>query len=236
MSLLYDTKQKREEHPGSEHPVFNVQHFYDSLKCDKNTFMLCNQSKVMQQQCKDNKVFERCNSIFALNKYLGTDTAEMPEEELTERFLNSVIQGDEEGVKLFLEDKRVGQADIVDAFELASHYGHAEVVELLLQVEGVEPAAQENDAIRRASFNGHAAVVELLLKDKRADPAAAESEAIRYASAFGHANVVRLLLQDRRANPTDGENYAIRYAAHRGHAAVVRLLLEDGRVDPTVIE
>jgi hypothetical protein len=69
------------------------------------------------------------------------------------------------------------------------------VVEFLLQVPGVDAAAENNFAIRYASLHGHVAVVERLLQVPGVDAAAENNFAIRYASLHGHVAMVEPLLQ-----------------------------------------
>ena len=53
------------------------------------------------------------------------------------------------------------------AIQLASCYGHYEVIKLLLSDLRVDPRADDNFAIKWASMNGHAEVVKLLSSDPR---------------------------------------------------------------------
>src|SRR3984885_5683735 len=116
---------------------------------------------------------------------------------------------------------------------VASEKGYYKLVKLLLEVEGVDPAAEENKAIRFASKNGHTEVVKLLLNRGKVDPTAEGNYAIRVASENGHTKVVKLLLAVKGVDPTADNNYAIRFASENGHTEVVRLLLAVHRVDPT---
>lgn len=95
------------------------------------------------------------------------------------------------------------------AITTACAYGHANIVEMLLQDERVNPADQNNTAIRSASYFGNANIVKLLLLNGRVDPTVDWNAAIRRASARGHKKVVEVLLQDGRVEATD---LAINYA------------------------
>jgi ankyrin repeat protein len=86
---------------------------------------------------------------------------------------------------------------------MASHNGHLEIIEILLQDGRADPAVRNNWPIKRASENGHSDVVEALLQDGRADPAVNYNSPIRWASCYGHKEIVKALLQDGRCNPTD---------------------------------
>ncbi len=53
------------------------------------------------------------------------------------------------------------------AIQIASLYGHTEIVSLLLQDGRADPKANNNNAINWASRQGHTQVVEVLLQDGR---------------------------------------------------------------------
>ena len=118
------------------------------------------------------------------------------------------------------------------AIVVASEKGHLAVVDELLKIPSVNPAAEDNYAIRMAAGNGHLDVVERLLQDDRVNIAAKKNFAIRIAAENGHLDVVHRLLQDERVDPTAEKTYAIRSAAANGHLDVVNRLLQDKRVDP----
>eukprot|EP01102_Stenamoeba_stenopodia_P021528 TRINITY_DN869_c0_g3_i3.p1 TRINITY_DN869_c0_g3~~TRINITY_DN869_c0_g3_i3.p1 ORF type:complete len:678 (-),score=156.83 TRINITY_DN869_c0_g3_i3:45-2078(-) len=113
----------------------------------------------------------------------------------------------------------------------AARYGHADIVDMLLQEDEknpamVDPSSFHNEIIRHASFRGHYEVVKRLLADKRVHP----EDSVTVAAICGHADVVKLLLDDRRSDPLRYNVNALQKAVSRGHHRVVRLLLADGRV------
>src|SRR3972149_4926138 len=77
--------------------------------------------------------------------------------------------------------------------EWACKHGHIAVVRKLIDQEGADVGAFDNQALRLASENGHLEVVRLLL-DKGADVGADDNYALRWASENGHLAVVRLVL------------------------------------------
>ena len=81
------------------------------------------------------------------------------------------------------------------AIQVASCYGHIEIVRLLLEDPRVDPSACSNYAIRWASENGYLEVVRLLLTDSRVDPSALENMAIIWAKETGHTEIVDLLTE-----------------------------------------
>ncbi len=157
--------------------------------------------------------------------------AEMANISVKEEFSTALREGDVITVKRLLKNPKVDPAD--HTFRLPSEYGHADVVQLLLEDGRVDPTAKNNYAIVRSSQLGHAGVVQLLLADGRADPAVKNNYAIRWSSQNGHAGVVQLLLADGRADPTAENNIAIKESSRKGYTDVVKLLLADGRADPT---
>lgn len=124
----------------------------------------------------------------------------------------------------------------------AAHYGHDEVVRLLLLDIRVKPSVNDNQAIRISAAQGHAKVVEWLLKQtsprSRINPAAQENEALRMASRNGHSKVVELLLAHPAVSidPAANKNEAIVTSSRNGHSDVVELLLKDGRAHPAAGE
>jgi hypothetical protein len=119
------------------------------------------------------------------------------------------------------------------AIRIASQYGFADIVRLLLEDGRADPAANNNYAIKFASQYGNAEVVKLLLADKRVDPA--DSYVLRFAVENGHTEIVQLLLADGRADPSADSSLAIRSAVKYRQEAILRMLLKDGRADPSVM-
>jgi ankyrin repeat protein len=83
---------------------------------------------------------------------------------------------------------------------LASSYGYADVLELLLS-KNVDPSSDENLALRDAVSAGYTEIVKILLRDKRVDPSVRDNEAFRFASILHHFDIVKLLLCDNRVTP-----------------------------------
>ena len=115
---------------------------------------------------------------------------------------------------------------------LASQYGHADVVTLLLADDRVDPGAQNNLAFQIVSAEGNTDILTLLLADRRVDPSANNNTAIWLASYHGEVEAVKLLLADDRVNPAAQNNAAFIRASENGRTDVVKLLLADHRVDP----
>ena len=86
----------------------------------------------------------------------------------------------------------VGGVKLDNALQDASHNGHLEVVNRLLE-DGADVHAENDLALRWASQHGHLAVVERLLA-AGADVHAYYDDALRGASENGHLKVVKRLL------------------------------------------
>ena len=102
------------------------------------------------------------------------------------------------------------------AIRYASHYGHTNVVKLLLLDPRVDPTIDNNFSVSWASRYGHDKVVRLLLSDHRVDPSVNDNYPIRLASEKGHSTVVELVLLDPRVDPSVIDNYPIRLASENG--------------------
>ena len=119
---------------------------------------------------------------------------------------------------------------------VASGFGHAGVVSLLLQ-HGAEVNARCTSSVGQTplhfvSWTGHAKVIQLLLKHG-ADINAqciTDSTPLTYASESGRLEIVRLLLQngaDVHLRGFEGKT-SFQIATDKGHVEVARLLIENG--------
>ncbi|KIX01149.1 uncharacterized protein Z518_08874 [Rhinocladiella mackenziei CBS 650.93] len=139
------------------------------------------------------------------------------------------------------ESDRKGQTALI----WASEYGHAKVVQTLLE-RGADVNAQggeHGNALQAASEGGHEKVVQMLL-ERGADVNAQGgqySNALQAASAGGHEKVVQMLLDCEADVHAQGGEYdydidesdrkgqtALIWASEYGHAKVVQTLLERG--------
>lgn len=124
------------------------------------------------------------------------------------------------------------ECDAIDFICFAAHFGHVEILELLLKNKRLQVAVSEGDPLWEACHNNHFDVVKMLLADGRFDP----NDAIRTTCDHGYANILKELLRDPRITPNCMDDYPIRAAAANGHLDCVKLLLKDGRADPTSFE
>jgi hypothetical protein len=150
-------------------------------------------------------------------------------------------EGNDEKVRELLEN--VENLDINAASEegwtalmLASGYGHAAVVKLLLEYNNCKVNLVDKGgwtALMLASSNGHAAVVKLLLEHDKCLVNCVDKggfSALMLASGFGHAAVVKLLLEHggcraKNAVSNDGST-ALWPAADNNHEEIIGLLLD----------
>ncbi|KAJ3329250.1 hypothetical protein HDU76_008303 [Blyttiomyces sp. JEL0837] len=134
--------------------------------------------------------------------------------------------------------------------------GHCEVMELLLQTEGlnrdqngfikmvrmmirlelVDPASFENEAIISAATYGRLDIVELLLGLRGVDATADDNKALRGAATDGHLHVIKRLLQVEGVRADACDNEAVRLATCYGQLDVLKFLLTLEGVDVTAME
>ncbi|KAJ3198994.1 hypothetical protein HDU82_000813 [Entophlyctis luteolus] len=115
----------------------------------------------------------------------------------------------------------------------AARMGHLNVLRILVEAHGADPADYGNYAICCAAESGELAVMEYLLQFPSVDPSANRNYPLRVAAQMGHANIVALLLKQSSADPSVNSNFAIILASRNGHLEVVEQLLESRRVDPS---
>ena len=123
----------------------------------------------------------------------------------------------------------------------ASFFGIAEIVTLLINVEGCEVDQQDcagRTPLTWGAENGYEGVAKVLLERKDVDPNRPDvydRTPLVWAAIEGHEGVVKLLLQQEHADPNrpdKGGHGPLGWAAIRGHEGVVELLLERKNVDP----
>ena len=116
--------------------------------------------------------------------------------------------------------------------------GRIETVKRLIEEEGVDPSAHNNDAVIWAAWNGHIKVVKYLCSlpiEKGVDPSAMDNLAVRGAAQDGHLDVVKYLCSLSSVDPSAWDNDAVSHAAGKGYLEIVKYLCElplDRRVDP----
>ncbi|CAH0004446.1 unnamed protein product [Clonostachys byssicola] len=140
-------------------------------------------------------------------------------------------RGDMAMVKLLIDKgARLSGMGGPTPLEMASEYGHNEIVQLLLDC-GADINV-EGGALHAASSTGHEAIVRLLL-DAGAEVNSLNSSgktALHAASKKGHEAIVRLLLArgiEINAKSQDGET-AVHEAIAGRHTAIAELLLSEG--------
>lgn len=79
---------------------------------------------------------------------------------------------------------------------LAAHYGHSEVVKILLDVETTDPTGDNHDAFFSACSEGHAEIIEMLLNCPEVDPLFKNGLYLEMA----HPDVIKVLKSDKRVD------------------------------------
>ena len=124
--------------------------------------------------------------------------------------------------------------------------GHEEVVKMLLEREGVNPAGALDGRmpLSWAAEKGHEGLVKMLLERKDVNPSQADTGGgqtpLSRAAANGHVGVVKMLLEREDVNPdladTEYGRTPISWAAENGHVGVVKILLEREDVNPDLAD
>ena len=122
----------------------------------------------------------------------------------------------------------------------ASSYGHLEVVQLLLQEDGIDiniANKKGRTALYLASKAGHHEVVQLILEENGIGINKVNTKgesALYWASRMGHNEVVKLLLEENGVDINKANNKgetALYPASKYGYYEVVQLLLERKDID-----
>lgn len=114
-------------------------------------------------------------------------------------------------------------------FKCCAEYGDADLINIMLDNNRVDPSIYKNYAICMSSYKGYLSIVERLLEDPRVNFG---KKSLRSAIRNGHLPVVNRLLEDPRVGPFMSDNFPILIAICNGHIDIVRRLLEDPRVLP----
>ncbi|KAJ3018056.1 UNVERIFIED_CONTAM: hypothetical protein HDU68_011353 [Siphonaria sp. JEL0065] len=114
------------------------------------------------------------------------------------------------------------------ALEVASEYGHLQIVDSLLQDFAVNPSESGCTALDAACKNGHLGIVRRLLGDGRCDPGARSNGALILAARYGYSDLVSLLIEDGRVDVNAQTGHALLSPSIQGHKDVVQVLLNNG--------
>ncbi len=121
---------------------------------------------------------------------------------LPKLFQYAARAGSLEKVKQFITKKLDINADDGFALVEACKNNHMDVVEFLLQLEGIDVNLHHRKwhPIEVACESGHTQLVERLLKETKMQPGVSSNTAIQVAASNGHIDIVKVLLQDPRVN------------------------------------
>ncbi|KAJ6529244.1 ankyrin repeat-containing domain protein [Mycena capillaripes] len=138
--------------------------------------------------------------------------------------------------QLLLEDSKGS------ALNVASYYGHLEMVQLLLRngTNVNSSRGPHGNALQAAVHSGNAGVVQLLIVNSADINMLVEGHGtvLATASSLGHENLVRLLIaRGADVNARDArDTTALGRAVAGNYEHIVRLLLENGANDSTALE
>jgi ankyrin repeat protein len=114
---------------------------------------------------------------------------------------------------------------MMDLFKTICRENDVDLLNLLLQYPGFDPAANENRALVMAAEHGHTEIVKILITDYRVDPSIPNNKALVRAAMNGHSEVVKILLQDERVDPTSNDYMSFVFAAMQKDYEMAKNLL-----------
>ncbi|KAJ7499617.1 ankyrin repeat-containing domain protein [Mycena latifolia] len=135
--------------------------------------------------------------------------------------------------RVLAEGEGSGEVKNPAVLQVASYYGHLEMVQLLMEHGADVNARDGGTALQAAAYMGQEPVVKLLI-EKNADVNAQGGQqygtAMQAAASAGHERMVGLLLEHGADVNIQGGRYgtALQAAAFRGYEAVARLLVMHG--------
>ena len=166
-----------------------------------------------------------------------------------EEFLSAAATGDAKNIGGFLRTNEthvdLAPCDSTNALFLASEYGHAEIIRMLLNYAPIrinEVDTNTKTCIYLASQNGHLEVVETLLQQTGIDVNIAESlvgeTPLYVASKMGHRNITRSLLEKSEIQVnkyTIDRNTALMVATDGGYLEIVGLLMAHPKINTNFV-
>ena len=176
-----------------------------------------------------------------------------------EELLTQSRSGNSSGVKFILRhcngiDINTKRLD-VDSIPLiyASEYGHSDILQLLLEEEGIDINKADykgRTALHHACHQGYTEAVELLVQEMSIDMNKADKEGqtplhsafctsfcapLRHDPSYeGHSEVIQLLLQKKSIDINKADNggrTALYFAAQKGNSGVAKTLLQRPEID-----
>ncbi|MBN9226810.1 MULTISPECIES: ankyrin repeat domain-containing protein [Legionella] len=143
-----------------------------------------------------------------------------------EKFFDELLAGlrNSQDKKDWIEAQNLKANELKLLFLKAATKGYLDVVQFLVSLPDLDPAALNNYALQSAVANGHVDVVQFLVSLPGVDPAAGDNHALRWATFNGDLAVVQLLVSLPGVNPAARDNEAIREAAKRDYLDIVLCL------------
>lgn len=131
---------------------------------------------------------------------------------------------------LMISDRNTYISKYDSALVMAAGKGHASIVQMLMAIPNVNPAAFSNQAIYEATVANHFDTVKLLLMDQRVDPEVGFANSFHTAIRQGNVEMVDLFMLDSRVHPEINDNEALTLAVKFTTVTIVERILVDVRV------
>lgn len=135
---------------------------------------------------------------------------------------------------LLVNDERI-QEQIGEVTTLVNAIvaGNIDIVKVILQLDTIDPGADDNIALITAITEGHVDIVRLLLTTDGVDASAEENVIMGIAANQNNEEIMEALLElVPTLDPGADDNDAIIEASKSGFTEVVKVLLKDARVNP----
>lgn len=147
----------------------------------------------------------------------------------------SVYNKDQDVVSLLVGSGRLSTESVEVALRNAAAYGQSETVKSLLQVDGIDVNARDDDgktALSRAVANSHDSIIDALVNTRQLD-AESVSAASVYAASRSEVRIMESILSLENVNADDVSRVALSTAMEKSQTAVLTLLLANRRVGAT---
>ncbi|KAJ3327148.1 hypothetical protein HDU76_012314 [Blyttiomyces sp. JEL0837] len=110
----------------------------------------------------------------------------------------------------------------------SSYDGFTDAVDMLLNIDGVDPTADNNHALRWSCQHGYTDITRLLLQDQQSkvDPTVDNNFPIRIAAGSGYLDIVKMLVGIDTVDASSCGYFAVLEAWKRGFVDVVKVLID----------
>ncbi|MEM3858771.1 MAG: ankyrin repeat domain-containing protein [Candidatus Micrarchaeaceae archaeon] len=192
--------------------IVNAMLKFKDLDVSRGLYIACNSSdtslfNILFPIADISVYYDVCLVTVSLNGNLDIfnklifDKRIIPSENLIlDLFINACKQGNYEIAIILLNNFKFNPGDLDQAaLYYAVENNKVDIVKLLLTLEGIDPAINNQDIFNGACINGQYEIVELFLSDNRIDPLYEDCKALQLACRYGHKNVIMLFLSKNLA-------------------------------------